>query len=263
MKPQKKSTVIKPLYFANWADTWGFPIAASLLPFVSKISFLTPNVISICSFILYTLGSISLFLDYPFHLLVSAMLLPIAFIGDDLDGQVARYKKLSSVFGDFLDKVLDVVKIFIITASLSYAVYLKTENILTIYLGFASGFFFMVRYYIKLETMFSLTSRDSKYLEKSSEVRKSLENDLEKLHYKLQKTFPGKLRSLWLQHRLIFAVDEGEFVFITAVFAILNRLDLALIILAISQTSIAVWRFLERSHQLRTDSNQLLLPMRK
>lgn len=255
--------IVKPMYFGNWGDIWGFPLAAILLPLVTKISFLTPNVITLIAFSLYAIGSISLFLDYRYHLIVAGIFLPLGFLGDDLDGQVARARKLSSVIGDYLDKVLDVLKIFIVTASLGYAVYLQTGNALYMLLGFATCFFFNYRYYIKLESVFSSIDRDPAYLEKCSIKRNEIEENLNALHDKLWKTPVGKLQSLWLKHRLIFAVDEAEIAVFTGVGALFNQLELALWILAISQVTIAIWRVFERGYQLSTYSEKLLLPMRK
>src|SRR5687768_16842286 len=106
MEKQTRKKVVKHTYFSNWADLFGYPLAWSLVPFVSKISFFTPNVITVISFLMYTLGSITLFWDYPYHLFVAAFLIFAGYIGDDLDGQIARYRKLSSNVGDFLDKSL-------------------------------------------------------------------------------------------------------------------------------------------------------------
>lgn len=263
-KPTTSPTRIdKPAYFANWADLWAFPLAKILLPIFIKIPFLTPNVITIISFFTYAFGSISLFLNYPYHLIMAAILIISGFLGDDLDGQVARARKLSSAIGNYLDKAFDVLKIYILTASLSFAVYLQTQNVFAIFLGFTASFFFSFRYYIKLETVFSCIDRDPEYLSKSARKRNELENHLEKLHEKLWKTPIGKLKSLWFKNRIIFFVDEAEFAFFTAIGAVFNQLEITLWILAISQVIITIWRFYERGRQVATSSERLLWPMRK
>lgn len=261
--PTSQAQTNKPVYFANWADLWGFPLAALILPIAIKIPFLTPNVITLTAFSMYTFGSLSLFLNYPYHLVVGAILLPLGFLGDDLDGQVARARKLSSAIGNYLDKVLDVLKIFIITASLSYAVYLQTQNLIAILLGFTACFFFNFRYYIKLETVFSCMDRDPQYLVRSGQKRNELENQLDVLHTKLWQTPIGRLKSLWLKNRTIFFVDEGEFAVFIGIGALFNQLEVVLWILAISQVTIAAWRLYERGRQLMTSSPRLLWPMRK
>lgn len=255
--------VVKPVFFANWGDIFGFPLARRLLPFVINIKFLTPNVISILAFISYLLGSLFLFIDIPYHLLISTFLLPFGFLLDDLDGQVARARKLSSKIGDYLDKVLDVSKIYIVTFCLSIAVYQQTQNALYVFLGFTACFFFNYRYYIKLETVFAQVDRDKEYLVKSAKKRADMIDELTNYHTDLSKTFGGKLKSLWLQHRLIFFVDEAEFAIITAFFALINQLHIALWVLAISQVTIALFRFVQRGYQTINAPEELLQPLRK
>lgn len=257
------SHVVKATYFANWGDIFGFPLAALILPFVAKIPFVTPNIVTLTSFSLYFIGSVSLFLTFPQHLLVSTFALPLGFLCDDLDGQLARYKKMSSTIGDYLDKVLDVLKIFLVTSSLSFAVYLQTQNILYIYLGFIACFFFCYRYYIKLETMFSRITKDSTYLDNSNNLREKMANDLDRLYKKFDKTAGGRIKKFWLRNRIIFFVDEAEFAIFTALGALVHRLELVLWILAISQVCIALWRLIERGYQLTKNPGILLKPMRK
>lgn len=266
MKPEtspRSNRIVKTVYFGNWGDIWGYPLAQKLVPFTMPFGFITPNFISITGFLLFTLGSLLLFIEFPYHLLISAIFLPLGFLLDDLDGQVARAKKLGSELGNYLDKVLDVLKIFILNASLSYAVYLQTNNILSIYLGFIACFFFMYRYYIKLETVLRQAQLDNKYLEKSSEIMDKVEENIFESHKKLWSQPLGKLQVLWEVNRTIFFVDEAEFAVFTAVGALFNRLDIALWTLAISQVLLCVWRLIERGHQTVTKSERLYYFMRK
>lgn len=262
-KTEIDKSVIKAAHFANWSDLWGFPLAYKLLPFVLRFDFLTPNVITLTAFFTYLTGCIFLFLNVPYHLVISTVLLPLGFLFDDLDGQVARARKMSSKIGDYLDKVLDVLKIYLITASLAYASYLKTGEVIYIFLGFTACFFFNYRYYIKLETMFSAINSDPDYLEKSDRVRSKMADELTERYEKLWKTFGGKLQVIWFKNRIMFVVDEAEFAVFTAFFALLNRIELTLWVLAVSQILIALWRFIERGYQLTAAREELLKPMRK
>lgn len=255
--------VVKSTYYSNWGDLFGYPIASFFLPFVTKISFLTPNVITILAFLLYTIGSLLLFIKVPSHLTIAAILIPLGFIGDDLDGQVARTRKLFSIGGDYLDKVLDILKIFIITFSLGISVYEKTGNILYVFLAFTACFFFNYRYYIKLETMFSAISRDQNYLERSAEKRKKLELKMDEIYSKNPKNLQEWISQFMIKNRTIFFVDEAEFAIITGIGALFNILEWSLWILAISQVVIALWRFFERRYQLINNSPKLFEPMRK
>lgn len=261
--PIRKVNVMEPPYFSNWADLFMPKIANRLLPIISQVDWITPNIVTLTSFILLALGSILLFLNLPFHHLIAAVLLPISYILDCLDGQLARTKEASSPLGDFLDKTLDVLKIYIITISLSYAVYQQTHVVASIFLGFTACFFFNFRYYIKLETMFSAINRDKNYLTKSRELRQELYEKRDLFYKELSTSFNGKLKIFWYKHRSIFAIDEAEFILLTAIGALFQRLEITLYILAISQPIITFWRFYERSKQTATLSERLYFPMRK
>ncbi len=261
--PILQTKIIEQPYFSNWADQVFPRVANKILPVIISFDFITPNVVTIVSFLIYFLGCFCLFINFPNHLIFASVLLPISYIGDCLDGQLARSKKVFSDLGNFLDKVLDVLKIFIICGSLSLAVYWQKQNVLYIYLGFIACFFFCWRYYIKLETILSAIGRDPRYLQKSREKKEELNSRLSINYAKLKSTFLGRLKLFWFWNRTIFFVDEAEFVVFTSVCALVNRLDIALLILAISQLAIGTFRFFERAKQTNSRSARLLLPMRK
>lgn len=262
-KKATEKAIIEPPYFSNWADLFFPKIANIILPFVSKFNWITPNVVTLFSFFLYVLGCLFIFIDIPYHLFYTAILLPVAYIGDCLDGQLARTRKLSSDIGNYLDKVVDVLKIYIITISLAYSAYLTTDDVLYIFLGFTACFFFNFRYYIKLETIFSQFNQDSQYLVKAGNRRQELYLEKQQEYEKLSASFPGKIKLFWIKNRSIFWVDEAEFVVFTSVGAALNEIELVLWLLAISQVLIASWRLFERGYQTHKAKERLLDPMRK
>lgn len=259
----EKPHIIEPPYFSNWADQFMPKIANTLVPFAAQIPWLTPNHLTLLSFVLHVLGSILIFVSIPYHLIFTAILLPLGYILDCMDGQLARTKNMPSPLGDYLDKTLDVLKVFILTASLSYATYMKTDDILYIFLGFTACFGFCFRYYIKLETIFSTINRDKDYLQKSREQRFELYEKLGREYKELSKTFLGKLKALWYKNRILFFIDEAEFILITSITVLLNRIEIALWIFAILHFGIAIFRLFERGYQVNTFSKNLYLPMRK
>lgn len=255
--------VVKSTYYSNWGDRIGYPLAYHIAKPLSRISYMTPNRVTIAAFGLFTFGCISLVLSYPYHLFVGGASIFAGYVGDDVDGQLARLTKKHSVIGDYLDKVLDVCKIFFITFFLSMAVYSSTQNVLSIYLGFIACFGFLYRYYIKLESMFSAISRDPRFLEKSSDIRSQREKAMDAQYTKKAQSVTEAIELFFLKNRTVLWFDEAEFAIITAVGALTNRLDLSLWTLAIAQVCIVLWRLFERGHQLSTGSEKLLEPMRK
>lgn len=263
---RKGDTVVRAtgaVYFGNWVDSFCFPLAKMLLPLIAKWDFITPNLVTFFSFFLYTLGCVFLFLNFPYHLVLAALLIFIAYLGDHLDGQLARFKNLSSIVGDYLDKVVDVLKIYLLTASLALAVYLKTGEVLYIFLGFTACFFFNWRYYIKLQTMFSRMNQDSGYLQKSTQKLEEITRQLDSECECLSKSFWGKLKIFWLKNRTIFLVDEGEFAVFTGIGALFDKLEIVLWVLVASQTLIAFRRVFQRGSQLYSTPAELLKPMRR
>lgn len=258
-----KKQVIKNTYFSNWCDNFGYPLAFFLVNLIKDIPGITPNKVTIAAFFSYTAGSILLFYQLPYHQYLAAFLILAGFIGDDMDGQLARINQMSSKIGDFLDKALDVLKIFIITASAGTAVYLATGDVLYIYLGFIVCFVFSFRYYIKLETMFARINNDEGYLAKSDRVRSELALKIEDMYNKSNKSLSEYLYMLWHKNRTFLFFDEAEIAFVISLGSIFQRLDLALGILALGQIGWGLFRFYERGSQINQDSDRLYHPLRK
>lgn len=255
--------ITNPPFFSNWVDQWIPPLANKLIPYAAQISWLTPNIVSFSSFVMYSLASLLLFVNIPYHLAISLVLFPLSYIADCMDGQLARTTRRFSPIGDYLDKTLDVLKIFIITASLSWAVFSQTQNVLYIFLGFAACFFFCYRYYIKHEILYGQYAKDHTYLDRSYEQLISLYKSVGDYRKNLAKTFTGKLYVFWLAHRTIFYVDEGEFIFFTCLGIIFGRLDLTLWILGISQTVWGLYRIVQRGAQLKNSPEIFLDPVKR
>lgn len=255
--------IIEPSYFSNWADLFFPKIANKTIPFLAKIPGITPNIVTIVSFLLYTAGCLVIFTNLDFKLYITAIFLPIAYILDCADGQLARTMHKSSLIGDYLDKVLDVFKIFIVTLSLGLYIYLQTGNILYIILGFTACFFFNFRYYIKLETMFSQINNNPDYLTDSRSLRHKLYEDFGARYKEWSKTLFGKIKVLFYKNRSIIFVDEAEFVVFTALGALFNRLDIVLWVFAISQLTIAIFRIFERAYLINNNPERLKQPLRK
>lgn len=258
-----QKNIIQPPHFSNWADQFMPKIANKLLPFVLPFDWITPNGITLTSFALYALGCIFLFVDIPYNFLFTAILLPFAYILDCLDGQLARQKKLFSAFGNYLDCVLDFLKIFILTFSVSFQVYLDTKDTLYLLLGFVACFFFTYRFYIKYITMYTQLDKDPLFLEKSKKMRSDLFFTINQKNQLLTKTIFGKLHIFLVNNSTIFLIDEAELVIFTSVAVLFHRLDLVLWVFAIGQTTNALFRMVQRGYQIRYQEQNLLNPIRK
>jgi phosphatidylglycerophosphate synthase len=264
MKSQPPARIHGPHYYSNWADLY-FPDIANkiFLPIVVKMPWITPNGISIFSFLLSLLGFLFILLPVPHHLIYTAILLPLGYIFDCLDGQLARTTGVSSQLGGYLDKTFDILKIFLLTLTLAVRASNTYHDTLYIYLAFTAAFLLLFRFYIKYVAMFSRVGEDANYLATSKQYGLELYARLDAKHAELAKTIPGRLKLVWLRHNAFLYVEEGEFVVLTAVFALFNRFDILLWIMAISQIILVTYRLFERGYQMQWDKESLIKPMRK
>ena len=255
------AAVVEPNYFSNWGDLWYPRLANKLLRPASGVRFLTPNHLTITSFLLYSLASVLIVVGGKW-IVPAAMLLVFSYVIDCLDGQLARYTEQSSVIGDYLDKTLDVLKIGFINAAMAIAAYNLTGDIYYFLLGFSSCFGFLFRYYIKLEIIFGAINRDKDYLDKSRTRRHALYAELE-IRRLMPKTFKQHLHWLWIRHHSVFALDEAEHVTFGAIAALTCRPDLWCWLFGVGQICIAIFRLVGRGRQLVQQPETLTDPLRK
>ncbi len=261
-KKQNTPFLVEPNYFSNWGDLWYPRLANTLfLPIAAKLRWLTPNHVTTLSFFMYSFAILGLNI-WPHLWALFGILLPLSYILDCLDGQLARTTGKSSVIGDYLDKTLDVLKIGVINIGFGYFAYSQTGDVYFMILGFLSCFGFLFRYYIKLETLFSAMSRDSAYLEKSREYRYALymKYDDQK---KTRKNPSDYVKWFAFKNRAIFALDEAEHVTFGALAILTGNVWLWLVVFGLAQPSIAIFRLWQRGNQLKNNPKSLLYPLRK
>ena len=97
---------------------------------------ITPNHISIFSFILSLLGTVFFFLGGYINLMIGGILAQISSIIDGCDGEIARLKFKATEFGGWFDAVLDRYGDAFLLFGLTYHVYLTDSTFLYIIIGF-------------------------------------------------------------------------------------------------------------------------------
>lgn len=118
--------------YTDWLAYYFYqPIAYMVLKIIKNTT-ITPNQITFFSLILGVCGALFIFYDTK----IALVLLNMSFVFDCLDGQMARYKKIFSVFGMFLDNVSDrIVESFYIV-SISYYYHTTSYSIVVLALYF-------------------------------------------------------------------------------------------------------------------------------
>lgn len=97
---------------------------------------ISPNMITLISTILGIIAAVFYYrADYA-SLVIGTIILNFSYIVDCMDGELARYKKISSIFGAWLDSVCDMIVEFAVLAGLTLGLYFKTGNYIILIIGF-------------------------------------------------------------------------------------------------------------------------------
>ncbi|MEA3432826.1 MAG: NTP transferase domain-containing protein [candidate division WOR-3 bacterium] len=97
---------------------------------------ITPNHISVFSFILAILGSLFFFLGGYINLVIGGILAQVSSVIDGCDGEIARLKFQITEFGGWFDAVLDRYADAFLLLGLTYYVYFTNTNFLALFIGF-------------------------------------------------------------------------------------------------------------------------------
>lgn len=96
---------------------------------------ISPNMITLISTILGIIAAVFYYrADYA-SLVIGTIILNFSYIVDCMDGELARYKKISSIFGAWLDSACDMIVEFAVLAGLTLGLYFKTNNPTVLILG--------------------------------------------------------------------------------------------------------------------------------
>jgi phosphatidylglycerophosphate synthase len=241
----------------NKNDEWWSSFVTSPLAIAANFiavdwKWLTPNLITLLSFVTALVATALIVVGGQFEFYTAAVLIHASHILDCMDGQMARYRDVSSPWGSFLDKMTDQVQVFLWFGAVGYASYLQTDNILPIFLAFAGTAFYSLRGYIKYATITIAMGEDRDYLEKAAREVSIIESK-KAGSAGLGKGLVANLRWFAGEQRKILSFDEGVFIFMLSAGLVFNSLTTMLWVFAISQTFYGIARSLQRGCQLERD----------
>ncbi len=234
-----------------WSSFVTAPLAIAVNYAVVDIKWLTPNLITLFSFITAIISSLFIIAGGTVNFTIAAVLIHWSHVLDCMDGQMARYRKTSSLVGNFFDKLTDQLQVSIWFGSVGYAAYAQSQNVLPLFLALAGIALYSLRGYSKYVTIYLKMSRDSRYLEKLSQM--ALDSEAERgVSSGLGFGVIANLRWFVGEQRKILAFDEGVFIFMLSLALILNSLTPMLWIFAISQFVHCLVRTWQRKFQFES-----------
>ncbi len=144
------------------ADCWWFvlflrPLVNRLTWVISNFSRITPNQLTLISFIIGLFSSILFLQGEWIFLFFGAICFEVSYIFDCIDGRVARIKKISSPIGAYFDIMTDSTKYFFIITCLVFGQYFINKDYTIILYGlffiFLTTINFISNFSIKLNSI--------------------------------------------------------------------------------------------------------------
>ncbi|MEU8261246.1 CDP-alcohol phosphatidyltransferase family protein [Micromonospora sp. NPDC048999] len=122
------------------------PLASRLVWLVARYRWVTPNRLTLLALLLGLVAAGAFAAATPGWLIVGAVIFHLSFVVDCMDGKVARLNGTGSLFGAWLDYILDRVRVLICTIALMGGQYQVTKDPIFLVLGGAVVFLDMFRY---------------------------------------------------------------------------------------------------------------------
>jgi phosphatidylglycerophosphate synthase len=122
------------------------PLAARIIIPLANRTNITPNQVSIASFVIGLAAAAAFWQGDHVALAAGALLYHVSFVLDCIDGKIARLKGTGSVFGMWLDYSFDRYRVLACTAALMFGQYHRTGQNYFIWLAVLVTFLDMLRY---------------------------------------------------------------------------------------------------------------------
>jgi phosphatidylglycerophosphate synthase len=246
-----------------WSSFVTSPLAILANWLVVDVRWITPNLLTAISFMAALLASVLILIGTQTAFIGAACLINASLVTDCMDGQMAKYRGVSSRFGSYFDKVTDQIKIFVWFGAISYASFVQSGSIVPVFLAFTGVTFYSLRVYVKYVTIFIEVDHDPAYLEKSSHEAAAINSQRSDMGGLGQ----GVVRNLrWFigEQRKFFLFNEAVFVFLLSVALVLDVILPVLWLFAISQLYFGLVRSWQRGHQIYTNQHsELIKPIEK
>jgi hypothetical protein len=131
---------------AWWTVLLVDPLASRLVRIVAPYRWITPNVLTLIATIIGAGAMVSFAQGDQQWLIVGAILFHFSFVVDCMDGKIARLNGTGTVFGQWLDFVLDRVRVFFCAITLFGGQYAQHHDVKYLWLMSIAIFLDLIRY---------------------------------------------------------------------------------------------------------------------
>ncbi len=228
------------------------PLTIGIMLVVADWRFLTPNRLTTLANICKLLGA--WYLLEPQHWTLSVVLLQIGLIFDHLDGTMARYRRTFTKVGSYYDKVSDMITWSLIMIVAGWQVYRMSGDAKYIVLASASAVALNLRGYMKW--LYQAETERLRWLEARKDPAAAVAKQTAPIVIKPPPDRTARDWAIWFARKVgaVFVFEEADLWFWLGLAMLINRLDLAIWLLAITQCAGAAAMVVARGVWLgRTD----------
>ncbi|WP_127542845.1 CDP-alcohol phosphatidyltransferase family protein [Actinoplanes sp. OR16] len=131
---------------AWWTVLLVDPLASRLVRLVAPYRWITPNVLTLFATVIGVGAMVFFAIGDRWALAAGALCFHLSFVVDCMDGKIARLNGTGTIFGQWLDFVLDRVRVFFCAIFLFGGQYLQTENVAYLWVMAVAVFLDLFRY---------------------------------------------------------------------------------------------------------------------
>ncbi|MDO5757604.1 MAG: CDP-alcohol phosphatidyltransferase family protein [Rhodobacterales bacterium] len=239
-------------------EWWSSFVTAPLAIFVNYGAvdrpWITPNRITAASFLVAVVASMGILIGGTAWFIAAAVLIHVSHVLDCMDGQMARYRQVSSLLGSYYDRLTDQVQVTLWFGAAGYAAYAQSLSVVPVFLALIGIAFYGLRSYVKYVGIQIQTARDPSY--PTNMARLSQTSPKAGLGFGLRANVVWFLK----EQPKALAADEGVFIFMLSAALVFDQLTPMLWIFAGSQVFWGIYRAVNRGMTIAADRP---LPIRK
>ncbi len=231
-----------------WSSFVTSPVAIFANYIAVEQPWITPNRITGMSLLVAIAAAAFVIMGGTPNFIIAAFLIHISHVLDCMDGQLARYRQISSHLGSYFDRITDQVQVTLWFGAAGYAAYSQTASVTPVFLALTGIAFYGLRGYVKYIAIEIEMARDPDYLNKMAKGKKA--EVTAGLGFGLRANLDWFAR----EQPKILRFNEGVFIFMLPAALLLDALEPMLWIFAASQVLWGLFRAIEGGIRIHYNS---------
>ncbi|MCX7565567.1 CDP-alcohol phosphatidyltransferase family protein [Sulfitobacter sp. F26169L] len=236
-----------------WSSFVTSPLAILANYWAVDVPWITPNRLTAASFVVAVVATVGILVGGTASFIAAAILIHLSHTLDCMDGQMARYRRVSSPEGSYYDRLTDQVQVTLWFGAAGYAAFVQTASVVPAFLAMIGIAFYGVRGYAKYIALEIETAVDPDYPADMARLKRC------ELTAGLSFGLRANLAWFLREQRKVLAFDEGVFIFMLSAALVFDQLIPMLWVFALSQVFWGIYKSWLRGKNIG-ENQKLALP---